>query len=64
MIVLICYKEIDKESIYYNKYIVSHGINFYTNDNVVLPQVTPQELDGKFNYDLNSYVIYDNEEES
>lgn len=31
------------------KLIISHGIDYYTNDTIVLPQIHPKEIGGIYN---------------
>ena len=50
MIVLITYKENGKE-------YVSHGIDFNTMNNVVLPNETPISMGAVWNEDLESWVL-------
>lgn len=37
--------------------VVSHGIDLNTDENVVLPQVTPKELGAYFDYNYGEWIL-------
>lgn len=43
--------------------LVSHGIDYNTGKTIILPCDPPHMLGGKFNKDLQEWVLYDKDEE-
>lgn len=58
MIIVITQEEYN-ETIHRQQIIVSHGINYYTGEMVVLPHVSIDELGATYNNILGEYTLKD-----
>jgi hypothetical protein len=54
------FKKYDRDGVYTGKreFVVSHGIDFETDEHVILPCEHPDVLGAKYDTEIGEYVIY------